>query len=375
MRRIATDTAETDKFGAGKNGFTNEDPGVVAATQLDSEWFDATQEEIVRVIEEDGTTPSASDFDQLRKTLLMLTRGQAASNWTDHTGDVSWSASPFGIVTLGYDWILFGSSITQIVVSDDNGETWATSSLSNTAGLRAGAHNGSDFMLVGEDGDAHFGTPGSWADVSSGAADFWGVAWHPTLDRWVRVGNGGVIETSDDDGGDWDTRSSGTTENFRAITWDSTNEQFVAVGADSTVLTSSDGATWAARTLGTASQALTSIVHDASTGRVWALTGATAQTIAYFSSADGITWEAHSFDSGEANSATIDFVSDGRGLFVLPTAAGRYWISTDPLNPAAWRLRRTFLTNIGAGAIGYSEGRFVLAGNADALIVTHRSDL
>ncbi|WP_096777691.1 phage tail protein, partial [Izhakiella australiensis] len=52
MHRIDTPTAQKDKFGAGKNGFTNGDPALGRrATDLNSDMWDAVQEEICNVIE------------------------------------------------------------------------------------------------------------------------------------------------------------------------------------------------------------------------------------------------------------------------------------------------------------------------------------
>lgn len=52
MHRIDTPTAQTDKFGVGKNGFTRGNPQTgVPATALDDDYFDAVQEELAGVIE------------------------------------------------------------------------------------------------------------------------------------------------------------------------------------------------------------------------------------------------------------------------------------------------------------------------------------
>jgi hypothetical protein len=66
MKRISTATADVDKFGTGRNGFTNGDPGVpTPPTQLDEADFDSYQEEIARAVEGAGATLSATNFHQL----------------------------------------------------------------------------------------------------------------------------------------------------------------------------------------------------------------------------------------------------------------------------------------------------------------------
>lgn len=66
MKRIDTATVDADKFGTGRDGFTNGDPGVpTPPTQLDDTWFDHVQEEIARSVEGDGTTLDDTNYNQL----------------------------------------------------------------------------------------------------------------------------------------------------------------------------------------------------------------------------------------------------------------------------------------------------------------------
>ena len=49
MHRIDTKTAQKDKFGAGKNGFTRGNPQTgTPATDLDDDYFDMLQEELCK---------------------------------------------------------------------------------------------------------------------------------------------------------------------------------------------------------------------------------------------------------------------------------------------------------------------------------------
>ncbi|ENM3531034.1 phage tail protein [Escherichia coli] len=76
MHRIDTLTAVKDKFGPGKNGFTdgNLRTGRLA-TWLNSAMWDAIQEEICGVIEKAGIELNKEEHDQLYKAILLLAGG------------------------------------------------------------------------------------------------------------------------------------------------------------------------------------------------------------------------------------------------------------------------------------------------------------
>lgn len=70
MHRIDTPTAQKDKFGAGKNGFTRGNPQTgTPATELDNDYFDSLQEEIVGVIEAAAIPLDKRDRGQLLKAM------------------------------------------------------------------------------------------------------------------------------------------------------------------------------------------------------------------------------------------------------------------------------------------------------------------
>lgn len=77
MHRIDTVTAQKDKFGAGKNGFTRGNPQTgTPATDLDDDYFDMLQEELCAVVEESGAELDKGKHDQLLTALrsLLLSR-------------------------------------------------------------------------------------------------------------------------------------------------------------------------------------------------------------------------------------------------------------------------------------------------------------
>jgi len=74
MHRIDTSTAQKDKFGAGKNGFTGGNPQTgELPTALDADYFDSLQEEISSVIEAAGLTLSKAANSQLKDAITRLT--------------------------------------------------------------------------------------------------------------------------------------------------------------------------------------------------------------------------------------------------------------------------------------------------------------
>ena len=73
MHRIDTPTAQRDKFGQGKNGFTRGNPQTgTPATQLDYMYCDAIQEEIANVIESAGFTLDKLKHNQLSLSISEL---------------------------------------------------------------------------------------------------------------------------------------------------------------------------------------------------------------------------------------------------------------------------------------------------------------
>ncbi|AJJ21041.1 glycine-rich domain-containing protein [Yersinia intermedia] len=73
MHRIDTPSAQIDKFGAGKNGFTRGNPQTgVPATALDDDYFDAIQEEMAGIVEAAGITLDKTNRDQVLVALKKL---------------------------------------------------------------------------------------------------------------------------------------------------------------------------------------------------------------------------------------------------------------------------------------------------------------
>ncbi len=109
MHRIDTKTAQKDKFGAGKNGFTRGNPQTgTPATDLDDDYFDMLQEELCSVVEASGASLEKGRHDQLLTALraLLLSRknpfGDIKSDGTvktalENVGLGEGSALPVGV--------------------------------------------------------------------------------------------------------------------------------------------------------------------------------------------------------------------------------------------------------------------------------------
>ena len=70
MHRIDTSTAQKDKFGVGKNGFTGGNPQTgELPTALDAPFFDSLQEELSAVIEAAGISLKKDDNAQLLQAI------------------------------------------------------------------------------------------------------------------------------------------------------------------------------------------------------------------------------------------------------------------------------------------------------------------
>ncbi|MGV4177295.1 hypothetical protein ACV8UJ_28115, partial [Citrobacter freundii] len=105
MHRIDTPTAQKDKFGAGKNGFTRGNPQTgTPATDLDDDYFDMLQEELAGVVEASGVNLEKSKHNQLLTALkaLLLSRAHPfADIKADGAAAIAEALSNLGLPTLG----------------------------------------------------------------------------------------------------------------------------------------------------------------------------------------------------------------------------------------------------------------------------------
>ncbi|HIE3868370.1 hypothetical protein [Enterobacter roggenkampii] len=158
MHRIDTPTAQKDKFGAGKNGFTRGNPQTgTPATDLDDDYFDMLQEELAGVVEATGVVLDKSKHNQLLtalKSLLLSRVHPFADIKADGSAAVAEALSNLGFVgsltSPGYAVIPLGTK--KLVIQ------WGTVTVP-TAGSASAT-----YLLALDLGLAQFCTP---IDVSS----------------------------------------------------------------------------------------------------------------------------------------------------------------------------------------------------------------
>ena len=172
MHRIDTKTAQKDKFGAGKNGFTRGNPQTgTPATDLDDDYFDMLQEELCGVVEASGASLEKGQHDQLLTALraLLLSRknpfGDIKSDGTVQTalenlglGDAS------GYVGRLLKIQVFTASGT--VTKTPGAKKWRIKCLGGGGGSSAAPATGSNEVSVSNGGGAGAYAEGIY-DVSS----------------------------------------------------------------------------------------------------------------------------------------------------------------------------------------------------------------
>ncbi len=194
-----------------------------------------------------------------------------------------------------------------------------------------------------------------------GTVNLRGITYTPatatTGNTFVAVGDGGSIYTSPD-GVTWTARTSTVTANLDAVVFGS---QFVAVGEGGTVVTSTDGITWTARTSGTGSNLYGLMVS----GLFVVAVGANGTILT--STDSGTTWAAQT--SGTTNdlfgatvNTTAGFVVVGAQGTVLSSGNGTTW--TVGASPTTLDLRSVAWAPIGL------TGTFVAVGVAGALVTS-----
>ncbi|MGV4260928.1 gp53-like domain-containing protein [Citrobacter freundii] len=101
MHRIDTPTAQKDKFGAGKNGFTRGNPQTgTPATDLDDDYFDSIQEELAAIVEASDAVLDKSKRNQVltaMKALLLSREHPFADIKADGAAAVAEALSNLGL--------------------------------------------------------------------------------------------------------------------------------------------------------------------------------------------------------------------------------------------------------------------------------------
>jgi uncharacterized repeat protein (TIGR01451 family) len=148
----------------------------------------------------------------------------------------------------------------------------------------------------------------------------------------------------------WSAPNSGTTNHLKGITFGS--NIVVAVGANGAVVTSTNGTTWVARTSG-----VTNDLNGVAFGKgvfVAVGTGGTALT-----SPDGISWTRQTYDN-----PTLEAVTFATNLFVAVGTGGTIWDSSNGTN---WLGHNWPTTNF-LSAVAFGNGIFVALGGSGLVL-------
>lgn len=167
MDRIDDLSAEQDKHGVGKDGWTNGDPtDPNSGTIGQEEWFDGVQEELLNIIETRGLTPAALVFTQVLDALELhfLKRDTTAGSNSMATSisfdSVPSDATPRLLTATASDdliyWInqtLSGGEDVNIYIGDDGVEVlWEATFLQGTGYVTAGSNEGGIRLRAKDDG-------------------------------------------------------------------------------------------------------------------------------------------------------------------------------------------------------------------------------
>lgn len=167
----------------------------------------------------------------------------------------------------------------------------------------------------------------TWAAYSAAEANFWtGLAYSPSLERYVAVSSSGTnrVMTSDDGGETWTARSASAANTWNDVCWADSLGLFVAISNDGTnrVMTSPTGVTWTAQT--SVAGAWQSICWSEDQGRLVAV--ANSGTTRVMVSDDGETWTGH---SAAAANAWHDVIwADGISKYVAVSTDGTNRVMT-----------------------------------------------
>ncbi len=318
MHRIDTPDVSVDKFGTGKDGYKDGTPAGSSSTSLDADMFDAFQEEIVKVVEDNGEVLLKTDLTQLASAIAFKSSMGALHNWTLRTSTGSDTAA---VASHDIDDPGFGSEVVMMGAdtngqrSTDQGETWA-SVTGQSQDTRRIAYGNSQYIAVGSGSVNIQSSPTgvTWTSEDTGTGDGRDVVFDATIGSglWCVAGFDGASSwlVTSPDGLAWTERTAAGTQEFFGVA--SNGTVFVAVGDAGTIETSTDGTTWTART---AAGSYTDIFRDVIwTGSTFVAIGdATGSDTEVQLSVDGITWtQSNIVGGGDGRS-----IWDIGGLIVL----------------------------------------------------------
>ncbi|MFN3390399.1 MAG: WD40/YVTN/BNR-like repeat-containing protein [Meiothermus ruber] len=288
-----------------------------------------------------------------QNAILLLEVIAPGTIWTRRTG----TGNDLADIAYGNSFFVAVGAGGTILTSSD-GTVW-TPRISGAANDLYGiTYGGGQFVAVGANGTILSSSDGTaWIPRNSGTSNvLWDVAYGDG--QFVAVGDSGTILTSSN-GVNWTKWNSGTTESLRGVAHGISHGGglMVAVGANGTILSSPQGWSWTARNSTTVGL-LSDIAYGA--GVFLAVGGWGAYDTIRVSS-DGMTWADRSLGGYPLRGITY-----GGGQFVAVGANGYIHTSPDGVD---WR-RQYSGTNENLLAIGYGGSRFVAVGSRGIILTS-----
>ena len=225
--------------------------------------------------------------------------------WTTQVPGGSANNSLNAVVYAAGKFVTVGS-IGRVLTSTD-GLTWVAQASGTVNALRGIAYGGGRFIAVGDGGIAITSTDGAtWTTLTTGTSlNLLAITYGSN--QFVVVGQDGLIRTTPN-GIIFTARTSNTVANLRGFTVGS-GGSFVAVGANSAIVTSTNGITWVLRSVAGPAISFTSVAYHPATGQYIAVSTTNNRLV---TSADGITWTAGS----SGTSLNLYGVRHVDGLFI-----------------------------------------------------------
>jgi len=203
------------------------------------------------------------------------------------------------------------------------------------------------------------------------------VDYNTTEARWCVVGNSGNIETSDDDGVSWDTRTAdgGYAATFNGVVSNDV-DFWLAVGNGTEIQLSTNAENWEAQTPSSASTNINDVAFDGynSAAGLYVVVGDTTGGSGIQTSPDGRSWTERSVQG--YSGTWVGVATDGTGIFLAVGTSGGIGLSTN--GGIDWSLETVGSTTYqsvihdgrGLWIIGSSSGSVYTSVNPSAGVVT-----
>ena len=269
--------------------------------------------------------------------------------WTTQVPGGSANNSLHAIVYAAGKFVTVGYS-GRVLTSTD-GLTWVAQASGTANALMGIAYGGGRFIAVGDGGIAITSTDGAtWTTLTTGTSlNLLAITYGSN--QFVVVGQDGLIRTTPN-GIIFTARTSNTVANLRGVTVGS-GGSFVAVGANSAIVTSTNGISWVLRSVAGPAIFFTSVAYHPATGQYVAVSTNANHLLA--TSADGITWTAGS----SGTSLNLYGVRHVDGLFI---AVGDFGMIRNSLAGLGWT-SLTITSDMELRGVAHGNSRYVAVGS------------